>query len=139
MYYKNLDWTQSNTLLNFSTPTAIVDAQDRIVAIMAGHPDDPSWPNLQRQAAEALEARRPYCHIPKSHRKHRRGGFAALNCGVSHGGGQTAPGNLKNEPPNSQILDELNRMEPFRRLAGFSSGTYAPVLILSPQLIVKVM
>lgn len=94
----------------------------RIVAILAGHPDDPSWPTLQLQAAEALETRRPHCRVPKARRKHRRGAFVALNCGVSHGGGQTAPANLKNESPNDRILDELNGMETFRRVAGFSSG-----------------
>lgn len=37
------------------TPMPILDCERRLVAILAGHPDDDCWPDLSRQAADMLE------------------------------------------------------------------------------------
>ncbi|KDR65406.1 hypothetical protein GALMADRAFT_148719 [Galerina marginata CBS 339.88] len=103
----------------------IVDQKCRLVTVLAGYPaDDPRWPILTQQAAQALEERRSRCKIPQKKRIHRRGAFIALNTGVSHGSGQTHPSNLSN-PDNEEILEELQQMEAFKRIAGFSSACMA--------------
>ena len=106
------------------TSVPILDSIGRLVAVLAGHPADPQWPHLHRQGAAALERLRSRCFIPKCRRKpHRRGAFVALQCGISHGGGQPAPKNLDNHPKNEKVLNELNNMPFFQRIAGFALGT----------------
>lgn len=46
----------------------------------------------------------------------------SLQNGVSHGGGQTEPMNFKNDGPNKEVIDELNSMSCFTRIASFASG-----------------
>lgn len=116
-----------------STPTSIVDGSSRLVAVLAGHPSDARWSQLHRQAAQALEERRSRCFIPKSKRKHWCGNFVVLQCGVSHGSGQTQPGNMVNHARNEQILKELNELEPFKRMAGFASGKRRLSLLLGKR------
>ena len=67
--------------------------------MLSGHSDDPSWSAVYSEAAELLELglSRPLLSLPKKAKKHRRGHFGALSFGISHGGGQTVPGNLKQE------------------------------------------
>ena len=79
------------------------------------------WPGLMKEAADALEDLRPRLSIPKDEHVHRRGAFPAIRCGVSHGGGSTSPGNLRNEKANADVVDELVNMSCFQRLAGFAS------------------
>ncbi|KDR84216.1 hypothetical protein GALMADRAFT_33612, partial [Galerina marginata CBS 339.88] len=106
------------------TPTPIVDRKRRLVTVLAGYPDDKEWPSLVQQATGALEERRPRCRVSPKKRIHCRGAFTALNTGVSHGSGQTQPSNLSN-PGNEQVLAELNEMESFKCIAGFSSSCMA--------------
>ena len=80
-----------------------------------------NWKGLMQEAADALENLRPSLSIPKDERVHRRGAFPAIRCGVSHGGGSTSPGNLRNEKKNADVVDELTGMGCFQRLAGFAS------------------
>jgi len=105
------------------TPTPIVDKVGRLLGILAGQPGNGDWPMLQMQAAMTLERLRPLCHVPKGQHRHRRGPFVALRCGISHGGGQTAPKNLDNHPLNEKVLNEINGMPFFQRTAGFASST----------------
>lgn len=78
---------------------------------------------MHLEAADALERLRAKCVPPKGKkkRKNRRGPFFALQCGVSHGGGQRQPKNLYNVPSNQAVLKQLNGMRPFMRIAGFAS------------------
>uniref|UniRef100_A0A8H7XM19 Uncharacterized protein n=1 Tax=Psilocybe cubensis TaxID=181762 RepID=A0A8H7XM19_PSICU len=105
-----------------SASIPILDSQNHIIGVIANHPKDDSWTELQKQAADALESKRSSCHVPAKERTHRRGKFTTLRAGVSHGGGQRAPGNLKNHKVNAKILEELNSLEPFKRFAGFASS-----------------
>lgn len=101
----------------------ILDAENCIIGVLAGCPNDKGWPTLHKKAAIALEEWRPKVHISKYDLEHtpRRGAFTTLHCGISYGGGQIKPSNLKNHPTNETILNELNSMEVFKRIAGFSS------------------
>jgi len=47
-----------------------------------------------------LEQTRSALSLSKKAKKHRRGHFGALSFGISHGGGQTVLGNLKQEGLN---------------------------------------
>lgn len=119
----------TNCLPRTSTP--ITDKDQRIIAVLAGVPCDQGWDQLEQQGRDALENARSRVSIPKGDRKHRRGAFLALRCGVSHGSGQTHPDNLGNGVGNAQVLNELNRLETFRRLAGFASCAYTDPLFTS--------
>jgi hypothetical protein len=101
----------------------ILDRQGRLVGILAGRPDDEFWPKLSRDGAEELEEARGRCKVSAKGHRHRRGQYVALQCGVSHGGGQTKPGNLRNDSPNDEIVADLNSKEPFRRMSGFATST----------------
>ncbi|KAH9476139.1 hypothetical protein JR316_0011710 [Psilocybe cubensis] len=101
-------------------PMFVSDSSGRAILILAGHPDDGQWHNLMGLAVDALEIARTRIIPPK--KPNRRGSFDSLHCGVSFGGGQTSPSNLRNNKVNQVLLDWLNGLEPFKRLAGFASG-----------------
>ena len=122
----------ASALMTQRTSIPILDSIGRLVAILVGQPSDPQWPHLHAQGAAALERLRSHCFIPKCWRKpHRRGAFVALQCGVSHGGGQPAPKNLENHPENEKVLNELNNMPFFQRIAGFASGMCCPAAVVA--------
>ncbi|PPR04543.1 hypothetical protein CVT26_002510 [Gymnopilus dilepis] len=106
------------------TPMLVVDRDGRIIAILAGRPEDPTWNEVQREAAQLLEEARCACRVPKKSQHHRRGAFTTLRCGFSHGGGQTSPQNLLNSKTNARVIDRLNNSTPMRRIAGFGSSVF---------------
>ncbi|KDR65549.1 hypothetical protein GALMADRAFT_32693, partial [Galerina marginata CBS 339.88] len=113
------------------TPTPVVDKADRVISVLAGRPEDDDWDRMELLGREAIESRRSRLSIHKNDRTHRRGAFPAVRCGVSHGQGPTCPHNLGNPDKNAEVVDELNNMEPFRRLSGFASSvmaSWAPAL-----------
>ena len=57
---------------------------------------------------------------------HRQGEFPTLQCGVSHGGGQTQPMNHANGPAKQCALDELNSHPSFIRIASFMNCKFRP-------------
>jgi len=100
----------------------VIDREGQLVAILAGRPADDTWDALSTEAAEALEEARQCCSVPAKDKRHRRGHFLALNCGVSHGSGQVEPGNLQNNPRNTEVLAQLNQKPPFMRMSGFATS-----------------
>lgn len=68
----------------------IVDADDRIIGVLGGMPKNTNWGEVQLEAARAIEAARSQLQFENKDMHHRRGKFAALGVGVSHGGGQKA-------------------------------------------------
>lgn len=111
-----------NLIHPLRTPMPLVDAEGRTIGILAGQPEDPTWDQVQNQAALCLEEARSRCHFSSDGFQHRRGAFPTLRCGVSHGGGQIRPQNLKNGARNQKVLDEINSHPSFKRIAGFGSG-----------------
>jgi len=103
------------------TTIPLVDREGRIVAILAGHPDDPNWVVLHLHAADCLEEARKQGGEERKKCSARRGEFKTMRCGVSHGGGQTQPRNLSNTPKDEKILSWLNGEGVFNRFAGFAS------------------
>lgn len=51
----------SNNLGRTSMP--ILDREGRLVAVLARHPDDESWPDLSKQTADLLEEARGRCLV----------------------------------------------------------------------------
>jgi|SRR5271169_1218655 len=116
----------SNNIYRKSMP--ILDSEGRIVAILAGCPNDKCWPELNRQAAKALEEARVRCNMRD--KKHRRGIFPSLRGGVLLGGGQTMPMNAKNGDQAGEIVTDLNGRESFRRISGFTNSKSATPFFL---------
>ncbi|KAI0657848.1 hypothetical protein C8Q70DRAFT_1046100 [Cubamyces menziesii] len=103
--------------------------QDRVVGVLAGHPDSPEWPAVVEEARIAMENALHACGIQERPDTHRRGAFTTLACGVSFGGGQKEPMCMQNKHPFSEIVTALRQTPAIQRLAGFGSsilGTYAP-------------
>ncbi|KAI0643566.1 hypothetical protein C8Q79DRAFT_1012149 [Trametes meyenii] len=70
------------------TPYILADAQERVVAVLAGRPEDTSWDEVVKEANRAMEATAKKCTFQEQHLNHRRGFFPALATGFSYGGGQ---------------------------------------------------
>ncbi|KAF9039082.1 hypothetical protein BJ165DRAFT_1329838, partial [Panaeolus papilionaceus] len=112
----------------------LCDSQNRAFAVLAGQPDTPSnWSPVIDEAVKLLDAARLRCRIDPDEliAGHRRGRFPTLRCGMSYGGGQRRPTNLRNTGRHTPIVQELNNSAPFQRIAGFASsvfGSWAPRL-----------
>jgi len=84
-------------------------------------PKDAAWASDMRGAAEALEMAREDCDLDPQDSHHRRGDYLNLRTGVSIGGGQKRPTVADNSDHNNLILENLNSMECFRKLANFTT------------------
>ncbi|KAJ7867430.1 hypothetical protein B0H13DRAFT_1897575 [Mycena leptocephala] len=80
------------------------------------------WERITGEAATLLDTRvkqgslmtsRSTTGVPKN--------LTRQSQGISHGGGQTEPGELCNNPSNTALTDELLQQECFQRLAGFAN------------------
>lgn len=78
-----------------------------------------------------LEERVDRIRLAEEDRDHRRAQepYAAISRGISHGGGQTRPGNLCNNDANTQVTDELLAHDYFRRMAMFANREFQPSII----------
>ncbi|KAF5380091.1 hypothetical protein D9615_006268 [Tricholomella constricta] len=114
---------------NGRDPHAIVDKDDRGIVFLVGHPNDDSWPQVASAAEEAITQARLRGEEKKLFKSdqlsHRRGRFFALASGVSHGGGQTRPGNLVHSTKVRALLDEVLGDPSVQRIAGFQSSAFA--------------
>jgi hypothetical protein len=80
-----------------STPTLIVDDNDRVIAVLVGRPiNDPTWDSATESAARAIDSarQRAMATFKDSEKVHCRGSFPYFNTGVSYGQGQTVWGFL---------------------------------------------
>ena len=64
------------------------------------------------------------CHFTAKQSDHRRGTYRCLGVGISFGGGQQRPGNLRNTKRNDAQLDGLLDLPCFRRLGGFIDSSF---------------
>jgi len=126
--FRFIEWDGCKTQL-------ILDKDERIIAVLAGQPDDPLWKDTVNTAAEVMQ------HVEQQGTSvelfteeslhHRRGEFLAIPTGVSFGGGQTAPGNLVHTAAMRQLIRLLLQSHSIKRIAGFQSSAlaaYAPKL-----------
>ncbi|KAJ7093862.1 hypothetical protein B0H15DRAFT_776299 [Mycena belliarum] len=102
----------------------IVDAHGRIVAALAGQPRGPDYAAAAARAFSALETERKAANFKAEMAQHRRGGYVALNVGLSYGQGQRAPSLLRNGAYGA-LLSRLVGNADVIRLATFASAAFA--------------
>jgi hypothetical protein len=108
-----------------STPIPILDANDRLLAILAGQPNDPKWRiEVHEPFLEALLKARSECAFTEEECLHKRGVHATLPGGISFGGGQRVLGNLQMSSKREAVFKCLLREKFVRRLAGFMSSAF---------------
>ncbi|KAJ7216259.1 hypothetical protein C8J57DRAFT_1096151 [Mycena rebaudengoi] len=104
----------------------IVDRLGKVCGMFAGSPDEPGWmTNVHDCAVDATEWARSHCSISEVRTFHRRGNWASLTTGQSHGGGQVEPGTFLNGVINTAILCSLLHESAFIGLAGFATAVFA--------------
>ncbi|KAF8215464.1 hypothetical protein K438DRAFT_1482456, partial [Mycena galopus ATCC 62051] len=117
-----------------SNPKLIVDEQGRIITILLGTPEDPDWADVIESAVKAMRRARRLAGESGAWTAgtvHRRGHYFLLTSGVSFGGGQKRPGNLRNTRFIRRLIRRLLSSKSIRRIAGFQSSglaLYAPKL-----------
>ncbi|KAJ7855628.1 hypothetical protein B0H14DRAFT_3448935 [Mycena olivaceomarginata] len=112
------------------TSIPILDAHGRIITVLAGQPSDPTYAKSATRVFELLEKERINACFASAMAKHRRGGFVALNVGLSYCKGQTVPCRLNNGE-HTALLGRLLADEDVTRMATFASfafGLWAPKL-----------
>ncbi|KAL1725059.1 hypothetical protein EV714DRAFT_240258 [Schizophyllum commune] len=111
----------------------IID-DDVIVGCLAGRPSDgeasgrepqPPWDGAMGTLAAAIERARDRAPFSQAAREHRRGIFGAQAVGVSHGGGQVCPANLKHSVRLTLVLMYLISLPAMVRVAHFGSAAFA--------------
>ncbi|KAJ7088016.1 hypothetical protein B0H15DRAFT_780882 [Mycena belliarum] len=110
------------TCLRSSCP--LVDKEGRIIAVLGGRPNDPSYLGLTQEAARHLETARTDIKFKPEQIDGRRGSFFSLSYGISYGGGQQVPGNLRHSAATCLIMEALFKLECFYRIAGFANGLF---------------
>ncbi|KAJ7934028.1 hypothetical protein B0H13DRAFT_2306053 [Mycena leptocephala] len=93
----------------------IIDCHGRIIAVLGGMPRDyTGWKIVTDAAAKLMEDKAHRLSHSEEQLHHRRAQepYPAVARGVSHGGGQTAPGNLKHNMKNTKVTDELLAHDP---------------------------
>ncbi|KAF8177435.1 hypothetical protein BJ912DRAFT_856921 [Pholiota molesta] len=107
-----------------------VDSQKRICIAFVGRPDDPTYVDDCRAAYSFMEQEGKKIGLAGCTTPHRRGHFAALNVGASHGKGTREPVNLNNKNYAPVVKKLLATLE-FERIASFASSSlkaFAPRL-----------
>ncbi|KAF8157395.1 hypothetical protein BJ912DRAFT_867330, partial [Pholiota molesta] len=103
----------------------IVDASSRVIGVLVGRPDNPSWEQTHQRAFETIRRLAKRCAFPPKVKKHRRGDFPALSWGISQGPGGGHPGNLYHYGKNKEALLELVANADVGRMAGLANGAFA--------------
>ncbi|KAF7797134.1 hypothetical protein EIP86_008326 [Pleurotus ostreatoroseus] len=113
-------------------PKLIVDKFRRIIATLVGRPvNDPTWDTKTMEGLRAaLEELRKQLDFgtnmvipvpPGGSKENRRGEFCSATIGVSYGGGQPEPGNLKHEPNNQEAFKKFLENPFVQRVLKFGS------------------
>ncbi|KAJ7447050.1 hypothetical protein B0H11DRAFT_1745106 [Mycena galericulata] len=109
-------------------PLLILDSHGRVIAAFAGTPDDKDWPEVVAKATAAMkkareEGLRTEAFV-RGDALHRRGKYFTLTGGVSFGGGQKRPGNLRMPNRQRRLFIKLLRNKYIRRICGFQSSAF---------------
>ncbi|KAL1698446.1 hypothetical protein EV121DRAFT_297177 [Schizophyllum commune] len=110
------------------------DEEDVVIGVLAGccsdgensgHGEREPYDAATSSLAAEIEAARGRATFSKAARIHRHGLFGAEACGISHGGGQTHPANLKHSVAMTLVLMYLISLPAMVRVAHFSSSAFA--------------
>ncbi|KAJ7903757.1 hypothetical protein B0H14DRAFT_3421936 [Mycena olivaceomarginata] len=107
-----IDWLGELTI-------PIIDSHRRLIALLGGKPKDLlGWKTVTDGAAHLLDSLLPRAHFTANDSLHRcahpEAPYPSISCGISHGGGQTEPGELCNHLDNISITDEMLAHEYFQ-------------------------
>jgi hypothetical protein len=105
------------------TPRPILDSAQRIIMVLVGSPEDPTFRQACIRFFHAVMREGSNASFSKAQRDHLRGKFPALNLGVTHGKGTLQPINLNNGP-HTEMVKRLIGSEDAQRLASFASGGF---------------
>ncbi|KAI0058287.1 hypothetical protein BV25DRAFT_1811048 [Artomyces pyxidatus] len=97
----------------------IKDVHGRIIVILAGRPNDPSWDTCIQDAVLAMKTLAEKIVEPTEF--FRRGAFPSIAAGISYGGGQTEPCNLG----TTELVRSLLEHPSFIRMANFANSVFA--------------
>ncbi|KAF9472382.1 hypothetical protein BDN70DRAFT_938228 [Pholiota conissans] len=118
-----IDWNGSDCRL-------LTDRFGLVFGALAGMPN--GWQGVHDAAARAMRiARVLLWDVAAKYQSHRRGHYLALSCGISHGGGQVRPSNLRWSKAVAKVLSFLLQDAAFQRISGFADcilRAYAPRL-----------
>ncbi|KAI0038247.1 hypothetical protein FA95DRAFT_1505936, partial [Auriscalpium vulgare] len=111
----------------------ILDEEERIVVVLvgrpvedAGRPPEKRWEASAERAADLFESLRSTNSKIFPASQHRRGRYACVAAGVSHGGGAKSPHNYScGSSGRARLVQALLDSPDVQRLAGFGSGALA--------------
>ncbi|KAJ7240971.1 hypothetical protein C8J57DRAFT_1085443 [Mycena rebaudengoi] len=101
----------------------LLDSKGTVFAVLAGQPNDTTWADNAKTAAEAMGTTAVDLQFAGNG---QRGNFDSATVGVSFGGGQTVT-----SWSNYDALRDLLMLDQFLRLVGFANGIfsmYAPLV-----------
>ncbi|KAJ7065088.1 hypothetical protein B0H15DRAFT_794640, partial [Mycena belliarum] len=116
------------------TSIPLVDSKGRVIAVLGGMPRDLAGWKLVTDTAAKLFAERVgegSFTLDQLHHRRAQEPYPSISRGVSHGGGQTEPGELCNNTENTRLTDDFLGNDAFKRLAGFANclfALFAPIL-----------
>jgi hypothetical protein len=99
----------------------IIDAQGRIIVVLAGRPRDSTYVEAVAAAYAAMMHARSEAKFPASMSKHRRGPFPPLTAGVNYSKGAREPSRMVSAEYGA-LLQVLLGNPNVQRMAIFASG-----------------
>ncbi|KAJ7310640.1 hypothetical protein DFH08DRAFT_918250 [Mycena albidolilacea] len=105
----------------------ILDSQRQIIALLGGTPKDvEGWTKVTDGAFALMQDALRWVKLSEETLDHRRAQqpFAAVGRGLSHGGGQMEPGELRQNVTNTRVTDELMAHSYFQRI-NFAESIFA--------------
>ncbi|KAJ7106235.1 hypothetical protein C8R44DRAFT_638622, partial [Mycena epipterygia] len=106
----------------------IVDAKGRIIAVLAGQPDDLTYAAAAAAAFTALMTESQAAHFPRKMSLHRRGFYPAVHAGLNYAKGQRVPSRMDNGE-HGALIQRLLGNSNIRCMAIYASaafGLWAP-------------
>ncbi|GJE98476.1 hypothetical protein PsYK624_147080 [Phanerochaete sordida] len=106
-----------------TTTHPLVSKDGYKLALLARKPNDPTWDASMVELAKALEDAQGKMNFGAM-RVDRRGNFNTIAAGVSYGGGQKCPGNLKHTVQNRRVVEELLQNPHMKRMVGYTRSMF---------------
>ncbi|KAE9399839.1 hypothetical protein BT96DRAFT_857967 [Gymnopus androsaceus JB14] len=112
-----------------TTCIVLVDAQDRIMAVLAGVPPSAEksgdWSKSMSNLDNAVAGCQKESSFAAKEEHHPRGDFTARAAGISYGGGRAVPGNVRiSGQANQQAMEKLFLHPDMKRLVGFTNSIF---------------
>ncbi len=90
---------------------------------VVGHPKE--FDKVSKETIEVFERAEKLLSLNVAHTHHRRGEYGFVSTGISFGGGQTRPGNLRNTMNNESVMEELFSNWAVQRVVQFINSTFS--------------